>query len=62
MFWKDGAAPVAFDAPVQRSGDFTIPVRFAAEAHGIYNVGVYLFWPDAGPQRPRTTLNAVTVE
>jgi hypothetical protein len=62
VFWKDGLAPISFDAPIQRSGDFTIPIRFAAAARGIYNVGVYLFWPDAGPQRPRTTLNAVTVE
>ena len=62
VFWKDGSAPISFDAPVQRSGDFTIPIRFAAAARGVYKVGIYLFWPDPDPQRPRTTLNAVTVE
>jgi hypothetical protein len=62
MFWKDGVAPITFDAPVHKSGDFSMPIRFAAGTRDRYNVGVYLFWPDAPPQRPRTTLNAVTVE
>jgi hypothetical protein len=62
VFWRDGAPPISFDAPVERSGGFTIPVRFDAAARGVYNVGVYLLWPDASPQRPRTMLNAVTVE
>jgi hypothetical protein len=62
VFWKEGGASVVFDGSVGKSGDFTIPVRFADAARGRYNVGVYLFWDGAGPQRPRTTLNAVTVE
>jgi hypothetical protein len=62
VFWKEGSPSVAFDAAVRTSGDFTIPIRFAADARGRYNVGLYLFWDGAGPQRPRTTLNAVTVE
>jgi hypothetical protein len=53
---------VVFAEPVSRSGLFAVDVQFAEANRGLYAMAVYLFWPDAGVQSPRSILSPVRVE
>jgi hypothetical protein len=62
IFYRaDSPDPVRFFTTVSRSGDFTVDVKFTDAQRGRYSVGVYLFWPNSGPQYGRTTLSSFVV-
>jgi hypothetical protein len=63
VFYKaDVSELVRFSGEVRRSGDFTVNVQFTDAHRGQYSMGVYLFWPNSGPQYSRSTLSTVTVQ
>jgi hypothetical protein len=63
VFYKaDVSESVRFSGEVRRSGDFTVNVQFTDAHRGQYSMGVYLFWPNSGPQYSRSTLSTVTVQ
>ena len=63
LFYKaDGSDPVKFYGEVRRSGDFSVTVRFSDAQRGQYAMGVYLFWPNSGPQYARSFMSTVSVQ
>ena len=64
-FWKhDGGSDQAlrYWASVDADGSFAIDVEPAALQTGSYSIGVFLFWPASGAQRPRAMLSHTIVE
>jgi hypothetical protein len=63
-FWpntNDSATAVRESAAVSRSGTFAVDLEVRAGREGQYEVELFLFWPDAGPQYPRCTLSPLVV-
>jgi hypothetical protein len=56
-----GGGSVDFRAPVSRSKTFAVDVRFSTAQKGAYGMDVFLFWPGAGAQFPRSGLTPVHV-
>jgi hypothetical protein len=62
-FYRLGVTdPLRFSGTISRSGDFSVTVRFGDDQRGQYSVGVFLFWPNSGPQYARTYLSSASVE
>jgi hypothetical protein len=62
-FWKVNAeTPVNFFGTINRAGDFAVSVRFTDSKRGAYQLSVYLYWPSAGRQYPRSSVSTITVE
>ena len=61
-FFRHGDDPheLEFFRRINQSGRFGANVMFTDP--GAYSMDVYLFWPDSGPQSPRTRLTPVIVE
>ena len=62
-FWTvNGTASINFYGSISRSGDFSVPVRFTDTQRDAYSMAIYLFWPNASAQYPRSSASTVTVE
>ena len=57
-----GIEPLRVDTSVSSAGTFIADFRFEPKHRGRHAIGVYLFYPGAPAQRPRTTLTTVVVE
>ena len=63
LFYKvDGTDPVRFNGTISRSRDFTVTVRFTDAQRGQYYMAVCLFWPNSGPQYPRSSVSTFIVQ
>jgi hypothetical protein len=59
---KADGSKLRFDGDIRRSGDFAVTLRFRDQDRGQYSMSVNLFWPNSGPQFPRTTLSTITID
>ena len=62
----DGSQPSAQDlrafARISSAGTFVADFQLEAQHRGRHAMAVYLFWPDAGSQLPRSSVTTVVVE
>lgn len=57
----DAAMVVRESRDLSRSGTFSVDLEVRTGREGLYEVGLFLFWPDSGSQYPRCTLSPVVV-
>ena len=64
LFKRGGtsADAIRIDGNVSSAGTFSMSATFEPRQRGVYEMGVYLFWPGSGGQNSRVSISPITIE